>query len=82
MIDHLLVRGKWAGGVVGVAASGSVLGGCSVAQSRMPVSVVVLVFEVADDHSGLEQGVPVVGFSVNPTRAMTCRTPDPQPSST
>jgi hypothetical protein len=26
----------------------------------MPVSVVVLVFEVADDHSGLEQGGPVV----------------------
>jgi hypothetical protein len=24
----------------------------------MPVSVVVLVFEVADDHAGFEQGVP------------------------
>ena len=47
-------------GVVGVAASGSVLGRCSVAQGRMPVPVVVLVFKVADDHSGLEQGVPVV----------------------
>jgi hypothetical protein len=26
----------------------------------MAVSVVVLVFEVADDHAGLEQAVPVV----------------------
>jgi hypothetical protein len=26
----------------------------------VPASEVVLVFEVADDHSGLEQGVPVV----------------------
>ena len=26
----------------------------------MTVAVVVLVFEVADDHAGLEQGVPVV----------------------
>jgi hypothetical protein len=26
----------------------------------MTVPVIVLVFEVADDHSGFEQGVPVV----------------------
>ena len=45
---------------MGVAALGSVLGRCSVAQGRVPVSVVVLVFEVADDHSGLGHGVPVV----------------------
>jgi hypothetical protein len=30
----------------------------------MPVSVVVLVLEVADDHPGLEQGVPTL-FSQN-----------------
>jgi hypothetical protein len=34
--------------VVGVPASGSVLGGRSVAQRRMAVSMIVLVFEVAD----------------------------------
>lgn len=46
--------------MVGIAASGSVLGRCSVAQGRMPVSVVVFVLEVADHYPGLEQGVPVV----------------------
>ena len=45
---------------VGVPARRSVLGRRSVAQGRMSVSVVVLVFEVADDHSGFEQTVPVV----------------------
>ena len=45
---------------VGVPARRSVLGWRSVTQGRMPVAVVVLVFEVADDHPGLEQGVPVV----------------------
>jgi hypothetical protein len=45
---------------VGVPACRSVLGRGSVAQRGVAVSVVVFVFEVADDHSGLEQGVPVV----------------------
>ena len=45
---------------VGAPASGSVLGRRAVAQGRVSVSVVVLVLEVADDHAGLEQGVPVV----------------------
>jgi hypothetical protein len=34
--------------------------GRAVAQGRVPVSVVVFVLEVADDHTGLEQGVPVI----------------------
>ena len=46
--------------VVGVPACRSVPGRRSVAQGRMAVAVVVLVFEVADDHPGLEQTVPVV----------------------
>ncbi len=44
----------------GVSAGRSVLGRRSVAQGRVAVSVVVLVLEVADDYSGLEQTVPVV----------------------
>jgi hypothetical protein len=36
------------------------LAGHLVAQRGVAVSVVVFVFEVADDHAGLEQGVPVV----------------------
>ncbi len=43
-------------------------GGCSqqrarpglVAPCRMPVSMVVVVFEVVDDHAGLEQGGPAI----------------------
>jgi hypothetical protein len=46
--------------VVGVPARRSVLGQRSVPQGRMPVSVIVLVFEVADDYPGFEQTVPVV----------------------
>jgi hypothetical protein len=46
--------------VLGMAASGSVLGPGEVAQGRMPVPVVVLRFKVADVHAGPEQGVPVV----------------------
>src|SRR5271165_2153923 len=45
---------------VGAPACRSVPGRRSVAQGRMAVAVVVLVFEVADDHPGLEQTVPVV----------------------
>lgn len=39
---------------------GSVLGGCSVAQRRVPVPQVVVSLEVPDHHSGLHQGVPVI----------------------
>ena len=45
---------------MGVPARRSVLGRRSVAQGRVSVSVVVLLFEVPDDYPGLEQGVPVV----------------------
>ena len=45
---------------MGVPARRSVLGRRSVAQGRVSVSAVVFVLEVADDHPGLEQGVPVV----------------------
>ena len=45
---------------VGVPACRSVFGRRPVAQGRMPVPVIVLIFEVADHHSGFEQGVPVV----------------------
>ena len=45
---------------VGTPARRSVLGRSSVAQRRVTVSMVMLVLEVADDHPGLEQGVPVV----------------------
>ncbi|WP_414685286.1 hypothetical protein [Mycobacterium sp.] len=38
----------------------SVLGWRSVTQGRMPMLVIVFVFEVADDHPGFEQAVPVV----------------------
>src|SRR6478752_6597850 len=44
----------------GVPARRSVLGRRSVAQGRVPVLLIVLMLEVADDHAGLEQGVPVV----------------------
>src|SRR3981189_3124416 len=45
---------------VGAPARRSVLGRRPVAQGRMAVAVVVLLLEVADDHAGLEQRVPVV----------------------
>ena len=53
---------------VGLAAIGgmrvitgcNVLGRRSVAQGRVSVSLIMLIFEVADDYPGLEQGVPVV----------------------
>jgi hypothetical protein len=45
---------------VGVPARRSILGGRPVAQARVPVAMVVLVLEVADDHPDFEQGVPVV----------------------
>ena len=45
---------------VGAPARRSVLDQRPVSQGRVPVSVVVLGLEVADDHAGLEQGVPVV----------------------
>jgi hypothetical protein len=47
-------------GVVGVAAAGSVLGWGLVAQRRVAVPVIVLVFEVTDHHAGFEQIRPVV----------------------
>ena len=45
---------------MGMPARRSVLGRRSVAQGRVAVAMVVLVLEIADDHPGLEQGVPVV----------------------
>lgn len=45
---------------MGVSAGRSVLGRSAVAQRRIAVSVIEFVLEVADDHAGLEQGVPVV----------------------
>ncbi len=45
---------------MGAPARRSVLGRRHVAQRRVPVSLVVFGLEVADDHAGLEQGVPVV----------------------
>jgi hypothetical protein len=59
--------------VVGVPASGSVLGGRSVAQRRMAVSMIVLVFEVADHHAGFEQGVPVVAVEALLTQSVVER---------
>jgi hypothetical protein len=47
-----------------VPADRGILGWRSVAQGRMPVPMFVLVFEVADDHTGLEQGVPVVAVEL------------------
>ncbi len=47
-------------GVMGVAASGSVLGGGGVAQRRVAVSMIVFVLEVANDYTGFEQVGPVV----------------------
>jgi mandelate racemase len=44
---------------VGVPARRSVLGRRVVAQRRVAVSVIVFLLEVADDHTGLEQTVPV-----------------------
>jgi hypothetical protein len=46
--------------VCGCICSPSVLGRRSVAQLRVAVSVVELALEVADDHAGLEKGVPVI----------------------
>ena len=45
---------------MGAPADRSVLSRRAVAQRRVVVSVVVFLLEVADDHPGLEQGVPVV----------------------
>ena len=45
-----------------VPARRSVLGRRSVTQGRMPVAVAVLVFEVADNHPGFEQTVPMVAI--------------------
>ena len=49
-------------GVMGVAASGGVVGRCPVAQCRVPVAVVVVVvvLEIPDHDAGLEQGGPMV----------------------
>jgi hypothetical protein len=43
-----------------MSAGRSVLGWRAVAQRGVTVSVIMFVLEVADDHAGLEQGVPVV----------------------
>jgi hypothetical protein len=55
--DPVDLAGHWG---VGVPACRSVLGRGPVAQRGVTVSVVVFVLEVADDHTGLEQSVPVV----------------------
>lgn len=44
----------------GVPADRGVPGRRAVAQRRVPVSVVVLGLEAADDDPGLEHGIPVV----------------------
>jgi len=49
--------------VMGVPARRSVLGRRAVTQGRMP-AMVVLVFEVADDHLGFEQTVPMVAVAL------------------
>jgi H+/Cl- antiporter ClcA len=43
-----------------VRAHPGVLGRRQVAQRRVPVSLIVFLLEVTDDHAGLEQTVPVV----------------------
>ena len=59
---------------MGVAARGESTRRCSVAQGRMPVSVVVLVLEVADHDPSLEQGVPVVAVEALLPQAMCVST--------
>jgi hypothetical protein len=54
-------------GVVGVAASGSVLDRGAVAQGRVTVSMIVFVLEVADDDAGFEQVGPVVAVEALPS---------------
>ena len=59
-------------GVVVMAAGRSVLGRCAVAQGRMPVTVVVLVLEVAMQRHGPEKkrgpGVLIRGTTVGANR--------------
>jgi hypothetical protein len=53
--------------MMGVAASGSVLGGGAVAQRRVTMPMIVFVLEVADDDAGFEQVGPVVAVEAFPS---------------